>query len=67
MKADKRRKESLATGSDSRSGKHKLPDPPDPDNLPIDYTNGWDSSRFPTSAPRSLRPQHLGHRRNNKP
>lgn len=45
-------------------GKHKLPDPPDPDNLPIDYMgSGWDSSRYPSSTPQSLRPTHSSRRR----
>ncbi|HKU35270.1 MAG TPA: hypothetical protein VJP90_06940 [Paenarthrobacter sp.] len=66
MHTEKRRKASLATSSEPQSGrKHKLPDPPDPDNLPIDYTGaGWDSSKFPPSTPRTLRPQHRSHGRN---
>ncbi|WP_347109267.1 hypothetical protein AAHB33_01335 [Paenarthrobacter sp. S56] len=69
MHADKRRKESLATNSEPRAGsKHKLPDPPDPDNLPIDYPgSGWDSSKYPSATPRTLRPQHRSHGRGAKP
>ncbi|MEV7605863.1 hypothetical protein AB0N65_10545 [Paenarthrobacter sp. NPDC089322] len=74
MTAEKPRKKSLATSSEAtRGSKHQLPDPPDPDNLPIDYLgSGWDSSKFPSSTPRSLRPQilrpqHHGHRRSVTP
>ena len=68
MHAEKRRKESLATNAVPQAGrKHKLPDPPDPDNLPIDYLgSGWDSSKYPSSTPRTLRPQQRSHGRNGK-
>lgn len=50
------------------SGKHKLPDPPDPDNLPIDYTGAdWNSGRHSSSTTRNLRPQHQGHVRSVRP
>lgn len=69
MHTEKRRKESWAATSEPRTGlKHKLPDPPDPDNLPIDYPgSGWDSSKFPPATPRTLRPQYRGHGRSTKP
>ncbi|MDP9936455.1 hypothetical protein J2T11_002818 [Paenarthrobacter nicotinovorans] len=64
MHAESHKRESSSKarslGRYGQSGRHKLPDPPDPDNLPIDYrSSGWDSSRYPSSAPESLRPAHL--------
>ncbi|MCP2049199.1 UNVERIFIED_ORG: hypothetical protein J3D58_003271 [Paenarthrobacter nicotinovorans] len=64
MHAESQKRESSTTarglgqrGQLGQPGKHKLPDPPDPDNLPIDYMGtGWDSSRYPSSTPQSLRP-----------
>jgi hypothetical protein len=47
-----------------QASKRSIPDPPDPDNLPIDYLDsGWDSSRPSPSVPHSLRPQHSTSRR----
>jgi hypothetical protein len=68
MHTEKRRKEPWLASSEPRAGlKHKLPDPPDPDNLPIDYPgDGWDSSKFPSATPRTLRPQHRGLERSTK-
>ena len=65
MHAESQRKESSTTaGKLGQAGKRRLPDPPDPDNLPIDYPgSGWDSSRYPSAVPGSLRPQHAAHRR----
>jgi len=55
---------SRGVGKHGQSGQHKLPDPPDPDNLPIDYPgSGWDSSRYPSSVPESLRPSPLSRRK----
>ncbi|MCX8456633.1 MULTISPECIES: hypothetical protein [Paenarthrobacter] len=69
MQTEKRRTEPRVASSEPRSGlKHKLPDPPDPDNLPIDYPGaGWDSSSFPSATPRTLRPQHYVRGRSTKP
>lgn len=63
MHTKKTRAESSTTTSEPRqASKRKLPDPPDPDNLPIDYQgSGWNPGKFPSSVPRSLRPQHRGH------
>lgn len=65
MHADSQRKEPSTTGGKpGQAGKRSLPDPPDPDNLPIDYPgSGWDSSRYPSTVPGSLRPQRSTHRR----
>ncbi|MDR6437613.1 hypothetical protein J2790_002762 [Paenarthrobacter nicotinovorans] len=65
MHTESQRKESSSTASQLRpANRRKLPDPPDPDNLPIDYrSSGWDSSRYPSSVPESLRPQHSSRRR----
>ena len=65
MHAESPRKESATTGGKpGTANKRSLPDPPDPDNLPIDYPgSGWDSSRYPSTVPGSLRPQHSAHRR----
>jgi hypothetical protein len=56
MQTESKRDESRVTDSDHRPvRKHKLPDPPDPDNLPIDYpASGWDSSRYSSSVTREL-------------
>jgi hypothetical protein len=64
MHAESQRKEPLTTGGKlGQAAKRRLPDPPDPDNLPIDYPGlGWDSSRYPSTVPGSLRPQHSTHR-----
>ena len=64
MHAESQKRESSTTarghgqrGQLGQPGKHKQPDPPDPDNLPIDYMGtGWDSSRYLSSTPQSLRP-----------
>ncbi|MET3369908.1 UNVERIFIED_CONTAM: hypothetical protein ABIE34_003167 [Jeotgalibacillus campisalis] len=65
MHAESKQKEPSATGGRlGQTGKRRLPDPPDPDNLPIDYPgSGWDSGRYPSAVPGSLRPQHSAHRR----
>lgn len=56
MQTESKRDESPVTDSDHRPArKHKLPDPPDPDNLPIDYlASGWDTSRYSPSVTREL-------------
>ncbi|MDR6687225.1 hypothetical protein J2Y41_002790 [Arthrobacter sp. 1088] len=63
MQTDSKKDESPVTGTDHRPvRKHKLPDPPDPDNLPIDYPgSGWDISRYSPSVARELhrRATHL--------
>ncbi|MGO4246043.1 hypothetical protein AB4Y87_02430 [Paenarthrobacter sp. RAF54_2] len=63
MQTDSKKDESPVTGTDHRPvRKHKLPDPPDPDNLPIDYlASGWDTSRYSPSVTRELhrRATHL--------
>lgn len=65
MHAESQRNEPQTTGSKpGQAGKRSLPDPPDPDNLPIDYPgSGWNSSRYPSGGPGRLRPQHATHRR----
>ncbi|MCP1411970.1 hypothetical protein J3D46_001236 [Paenarthrobacter sp. A20] len=65
MHAESQRKETSTTGSTPRpASRHKLPDPPDPDNLPIDYrAAGWDSQRNPSAVPKSPEPKHPSHRR----
>lgn len=63
MQTESKRDESPVTGTDHKPvRKHKLPDPPDPDNLPIDYlASGWDISRYSSSVRRELhrRATHL--------
>ncbi len=64
MHAEPQRREPAVTGGKTGEGrKRKLPDPPDPDNLPIDYPgSGWDSGSYPTHVPSTLRPQQPAHR-----
>ncbi|MEQ4566734.1 hypothetical protein [Paenarthrobacter sp. CAP02] len=63
MHAEPQGRESAVTaGKSSQSRKRKLPDPPDPDNLPIDYPgSGWDSGSYPTHVPPALRPRYAAH------
>ncbi len=65
MHTESQRKEPSTTGPQLRpANRRKLPDPPDPDNLPIDYrSSGWDTAWYPSSAPESLRPHHSSRQR----
>lgn len=65
MHTEPQRKDTSTTGSQPRTAsRRKLPDPPDPDNLPIDYRNsGWDTTWYPSSVPESLRPHRSSRQR----
>ncbi|MFP3579723.1 hypothetical protein SB659_09075 [Arthrobacter sp. SIMBA_036] len=62
MHTQPKRTESKIAAAAPGSTKHKVPDPPDPDNLPIDYPGtGVDprisASPFPRDRQSRLRPQ----------
>ncbi|WP_314324031.1 hypothetical protein [Paenarthrobacter ilicis] len=58
MHAESRRKEpSPRERMPGQPAKRRLPDPPDPDNLPIDYLrNDWNPGTYPSRIEPSLRP-----------
>lgn len=67
MHADSKRNETPAPER-KPSTKHKLPDPPDPDNLPIDYPGtDRDSGRYSAGTAKNLRPQREGFLRRVRP